>query len=112
MTTIEIDAEGEVGIDTLDPGMVADIRKFERVLARYLAGEVDEDVFKVFRLANGVYGQRQGGHNQMLRIKAPYGAVSAEQLERLADVSEHASRVVMPTAARSQRADGTSSSCT
>ena len=24
-----------------------------------------------FRLANGIYGQRQGGHNQMVRIKAP-----------------------------------------
>ena len=92
MTTIEIDTEGEVDIDTLDPGMVEDIRKFERVLARYLAGEVDEDVFKVFRLANGVYGQRQGGHNQMLRIKAPYGAVTPAQLDRLADISERYSR--------------------
>ena len=61
--------------------MVADIRKFERCSPRYLAGEVDEDVFKVFRLANGVYGQRQGGHNQMLRIKAPYGAITPEQLD-------------------------------
>jgi sulfite reductase (ferredoxin) len=92
MTTIEIDTEGEVDIDSLDPGMVADIRKFERVLARYLAGQVEEDVFKVFRLANGVYGQRQGGHNQMLRIKAPYGAITPEQLDRLADVSERYSR--------------------
>jgi sulfite reductase (ferredoxin) len=92
MTTIEIDTEGEVDIDSLDPGMVADIRKFERVLARYLAGQVEEDVFKVFRLANGVYGQRQGGHNQMLRIKAPYGAITPEQLDRLADISERYSR--------------------
>ncbi len=92
MTTIEIDTEGEVDINSLDPGMVADIRKFERVLARYLAGQVDEDVFKVFRLANGVYGQRQGGHNQMLRIKAPYGAITPEQLDRMADISERYSR--------------------
>jgi len=92
MTTIEIDPGGNVDIDSIDPGMVGDIRKFERVLARYLAGEVDEDVFKVFRLANGVYGQRQGGHNQMLRIKAPYGAITPEQLDRLADVSERYSR--------------------
>ncbi|MGI9578593.1 MAG: nitrite/sulfite reductase [Microthrixaceae bacterium] len=92
MTTIEIDTEGEVDIDSLDPGMVEDIRKFERVLARYLAGEVDEDVFKVFRLANGVYGQRQGGHNQMLRIKAPYGSINPAQLDRMADISERYSR--------------------
>ena len=92
MTTIEIDTEGQVEIDSLDPGMVADIRKFERVLARYLAGEVEEAVFKVFRLANGVYGQRQGGHNQMLRIKAPYGSITPEQLDRMADISERYSR--------------------
>ncbi len=53
MSTIEIDTEGQVGFDGLDPGIVADIQKFERVLARYLAEEIDEDVFKVFRLANG-----------------------------------------------------------
>ena len=66
MSTIEIDTDGQVvgGPDApveVDPGMIADIRKFERCLAGYLAGEIDEDVFKVFRLANGVYGQRQGG---------------------------------------------------
>ena len=92
MTTIELDPTGEVDIDSLDPDMVADIRKFERVLARYLAGEIEEDVFKVFRLANGVYGQRQGGHNQMVRIKAPTAPSSPHQLERLADVSERYSR--------------------
>ena len=59
----------------IDPAQLADIEKFERVLAGYLAGEVDEDVFRVFRLNNGVYGQRQGGHNQMLRVKIPYGSV-------------------------------------
>ena len=39
----------------------ADIAKFETVLAEYLAGEVEEDVFRIFRLNNGIYGQRQGG---------------------------------------------------
>ncbi len=97
MTTIEIDTDGQVvtGDDApigVDAGMIADIRKFERCLAGYLAGEIDEDVFKVFRLANGVYGQRQGGHNQMVRIKAPYGAITAEQLDALATISEKYSR--------------------
>ncbi len=92
MTTIEIDKDGSVDTDGIDPAMVADIVKFETQLREYLDGNLDEDVFKVFRLANGVYGQRQGGHNQMLRIKAPYGAVSPEQLDRLADVSEKYSR--------------------
>ena len=74
------------------PGMVQDIRKFESQLARYLAGELDDEVFRVFRLANGVYGQRQGGHDQMIRIKAPYGAILPEQLDKLADLSERYSR--------------------
>lgn len=97
MSTIEIDTDGSVvtGPDApveVDPGMIADIRKFERCLAGYLAGEIDEDVFKVFRLANGVYGQRQGGHNQMVRIKAPYGAITPDQLDALATISETYSR--------------------
>ena len=92
MTTIELDERGEVDIDSIDDGLIEDIRKFERVLARYLDGEIEEDVFKVFRLANGVYGQRQGGRNQMLRVKAPYGAINPDQLDRLADVSERYSR--------------------
>ncbi|MCZ7631835.1 MAG: nitrite/sulfite reductase [Microthrixaceae bacterium] len=92
MTTIEIDTHGTVDIDSIDPDIVADIRKFEVMLARHLGGEIDEDVFKVFRLANGVYGQRQGGHNQMLRVKAPYGAITPQQLDRLADISERYSR--------------------
>ena len=97
MTTIEIDTDGSpsidgVDVDAIDPGMVQDIRKFESQLARYLAGELDDEVFRVFRLANGVYGQRQGGHNQMIRIKAPYGAILPEQLDKLADLSERYSR--------------------
>jgi sulfite reductase beta subunit-like hemoprotein len=59
----------------------ADIEKFEAMLADYLAGDLDEDVFRVFRLNNGIYGQRQGGHNQMVRVKVPYGSMTPLQLE-------------------------------
>jgi sulfite reductase (ferredoxin) len=76
----------------IDAGTAADIAKFEQQLARYLAGELDDDVFRVFRLNNGIYGQRQGGHNQMVRIKAPGGVISAQQLDRMADISERYSR--------------------
>ena len=55
-----------------DPEIVADIDRFESTLADYLDGKVDEDVFRVFRLSQGIYGQRQGGHNQMVRAKVPY----------------------------------------
>lgn len=69
-----------------------DIAKFDGMLAGYLAGEVEEDAFRVFRLNNGIYGQRQGGHNQMVRVKAPYGSLTPEQLEVFADVAERYSR--------------------
>ena len=76
----------------IDPDLAADIEKFRRLLADHLAGRVDEDAFRVFRLNNGIYGQRQGGHNQMVRLKLPYGNVTAEQLEALASISERYSR--------------------
>ena len=78
----------------IDPAQAADIAKFEAQLERYLAGELDEDVFRVFRLNNGIYGQRQGGHNQMVRVKAPYGSITAEQLDMLAHITETFSRKV------------------
>lgn len=76
----------------IDPAAQADIDKFETQLARYLAGELDEDAFRVFRLNNGIYGQRQGGHNQMVRVKIPYGRIEPEQLEMCAHLAEEYSR--------------------
>ena len=75
----------------------ADIAKFDRMLEAYLDGRLDEDVFRVFRLNNGIYGQRQGGRNQMVRIKAPYGSITPEQLEALADDRRHATAVAGAT---------------
>ncbi len=75
-----------------DAAIAADIAKFETVLAQYLAGEVEEDVFRIFRLNNGIYGQRQGGHHQMVRCKVPYGSVTPEQLEMMAYVADEYSR--------------------
>jgi len=76
----------------IDPEMAADIAKFEEMLDDYQAGRVEEDVFRVFRLNNGIYGQRQGGTNQMVRVKVPYGAMTADQLDLLADVVDDHSR--------------------
>ncbi len=114
MSTIELDTSGEVilggegarldpttggGTDLVtdppvivDRAMIDDIRKFETLLSRYQAGDLGEDEFKVFRLSNGIYGQRQGGTNQMVRVKAPYGAINPDQLDQLANISEKYSR--------------------
>jgi sulfite reductase beta subunit-like hemoprotein len=77
---------------TIDPAAAADIEKFEAQLERYLAGDLEEDVFRVFRLNNGIYGQRQGGHHQMVRVKIPYGSLTPDQLDMLGHVAEEYSR--------------------
>src|SRR5215204_7736919 len=76
----------------IDSAQLADADKFEGILAQYLAGEIEEDAFRIFRLNNGIYGQRQGGHNQMVRIKIPYGAIEADQLDMLAHLADEYSR--------------------
>ena len=78
--------------DAWDPDQLADIAKFREQLDGYLAGRVSEDVFRVFRLTNGIYGQRQGGTNQMVRVKVPYGSMTPEQLEMMAFIAERYSR--------------------
>jgi sulfite reductase (ferredoxin) len=80
------------GYGPIDPEIQADIDKFDVMVARHLAGTIDEDVFRVFRLANGIYGQRQGGTAQMVRTKVPYGKITPEQLEVMADIAENHSR--------------------
>jgi sulfite reductase (ferredoxin) len=76
----------------LDAEQQRDIERFEQAIEQYLAGEISEDVFRVMRLNNGVYGQRQGGTNQMVRIKVPAGSITPEQLEMMGRISEEFSR--------------------
>ncbi len=76
----------------LDAEQQRDIERFERAIEQYLAGEIDEDVFRVMRLNNGIYGQRQGGTNQMVRIKLPAGTITPEQLDMMGHLAETYSR--------------------
>ena len=76
----------------IDPAIRADIEKFEVQLDRYLSGDLDPEAFRVFRLNNGIYGQRQGGTNQMVRVKVPYGSMTPEQLEMMAYIADRYSR--------------------
>ncbi len=91
MTLLDIDRTTTEPVVS-DPDIAADIARFEIMLNRYLDGELEEDVFRSFRLANGVYGQRQGGRNQMLRVRIPYGRVTPDQLRMLGDVVTDHSR--------------------
>ncbi len=71
----------------LDPEVADEIDKFETAIEQYFAGDIAEDVFRVMRLNQGIYGQRQGGTNQMVRVKVPHGRVTPEQLEVLGTIS-------------------------
>lgn len=72
---------------SIPPEIQRELDVFEIELTRYREGQVPENVFLEFRLRHGVYGQRQDGV-QMCRIKIPYGALTIEQMETLADLSE------------------------
>ncbi len=69
-----------------------DILKFKEQLSLYRSGELDPEVFRVFRLSNGIYGQRQGEEHQMVRIKIPAGSLNYEQLYMLGHIAEKYSR--------------------
>ncbi len=74
------------------PGYVIPIleREFDDFVTeskRFLDGQTEEAQFIGFRLRQGVYGQRQPDV-QMCRIKLPWGGVTPEQMEVLADVVE------------------------
>ncbi len=94
MTVLDTSPVAAPAIRTMpvDPDMQADIDKFRVQLARYQAGDLDQDVFRVFRLTNGIYGQRQGGTAQMVRVKVPYGSMTPEQLEMIGFLVERYSR--------------------
>ena len=71
----------------IDPAAIHDIKELDTKINQFLAGDIDSEKFRGFRLARGVYGQRQLGV-QMIRIKLPYGRITPEQLVRIADVSD------------------------
>lgn len=64
-----------------------DIEDLQSKIAVLQSGEMPEEMFRKFRLARGVYGQRQPGV-QMIRIKLPYGKITADQLIRIAHCSD------------------------
>jgi len=76
----------------LPPDVAAEIDRFAAAVDEYLAGRLPEDEFRVIRLNQGIYGQRQGGTNQMVRVKVPHGRLEPDQLELLAFVAERYSR--------------------
>ena len=63
-----------------------EIEDFDLQVKRFQAGEWDETEFQAFRLKQGIYGQRQPDA-QMVRVKVPFGGLTAEQMDALGEVS-------------------------
>lgn len=77
----------------IPPAILEEIETFETEAVRTLSGELSSDLFKPFRLQYGIYGQRQPGV-QMVRIKIPFGGITANQLRRVAELADrHATGV-------------------
>ena len=66
-----------------------EIAEYTDGVRRYLDKQFPDNEFKPFRLHRGIYGQRQGGTKQMIRVKIPSGILNGEQLIRLADIIEN-----------------------
>lgn len=63
--------------------------QFRNQVTRYLEGSIEEEEFKQIRLRNGLYQER---NSPMLRVAIPYGQLSVEQLEMLADIADRYDR--------------------
>ncbi len=70
-----------------NPVVENDIIELERKIREFKEGKLPSEKFRSLRLARGVYGQRQQGV-QMIRIKLPFGKLTAKQLIRIADISD------------------------
>jgi sulfite reductase (ferredoxin) len=77
----------EISTTPIPPAILEEIEAFEGEARRVMAGDLSLDLFKPFRLQHGIYGQRQPGV-QMVRIKIPFGGLTANQLRRIAELAD------------------------
>lgn len=82
-----IEHAGAYNASAIPQDVAREIEIYEIQLDRVQAGQVEETLFTEFRLRHGVYGQRDD-RSQMIRVKIPFGGLTAAQLEMLADVAE------------------------
>ena len=85
MNTIAEPAAFQIETALSDP---LEIDRYGDAVAAHARGEIPDDRFTAIRLQMGTYGQRQSGVN-MLRVKAPGGALNADQLEAIGEVATH-----------------------
>src|SRR5581483_683538 len=80
----------ETGVKTakVAPEQQAEIDLFKENIKGLLANQMDPELFKKFRLENGIYGIRGQVNVHMIRVKIPWGGLNADQLEALAEAGE------------------------
>jgi sulfite reductase beta subunit-like hemoprotein len=64
-----------------------EIQRFEEEILALESGSLDPNDFRRFRLENGVYGIRNSADRQMIRLKIPFGRITPDQLEAVADLA-------------------------
>ena len=87
MNTGHSSAIAEIQTIPIPQEILEEIETFEDEVSRLQSGETPMDLFKPFRLQYGIYGQRQPDV-QMVRIKIPFGGLSANQLRRIAELTD------------------------
>lgn len=87
MSQVESIKHPKVATHPIPSAIQEEIETFEAEALRTLAGDISTDLFKPFRLQYGIYGQRQPGV-QMVRVKIPFGGITANQLRRLAELAD------------------------
>jgi sulfite reductase (ferredoxin) len=87
MTPQNITHSVEIQTTPIPQRILEEIEVFEGEAQKVLAGTLSADLFKPFRLQHGIYGQRQPGVH-MVRIKIPFGGLTANQLRRIAELAE------------------------
>ena len=115
-------------IEQTDPALAREVDVFEVQMELRKQGKLDEKIFAETRLRRGIYGQRYDNGERhdgvsaqtlsypsgdttkgpetlwdapgMMRIKIPFGGVTPDQMEALADVSEEYSDAILHVTTR------------
>ena len=67
-------------------GHQADLDSLEQAVNQFRAGTISEAQFRIIRVPQGIYEQRESG-TYMLRVRCPAGGVPPEHLRRLGEVA-------------------------
>ena len=85
VTEFQRSAPGMYIYDQFDQTLVDErVTQFRDQTRRFLAGELNDEVYMALRLMNGLYIQR---HAPMLRIAIPYGLIASRQMRMLAHIA-------------------------